>query len=115
MHDTAWGRMAFDNEFAYDDLSNIKKINLKGYTCDSEIIFKSSVWYLYRKSGRYYLSNSRSESARRTYNLNLENDQKRFNIEKRIDLYDRCAQGKVVFESYPMYDVIMNYTKYFKL
>lgn len=115
MHDTAWGRMAFDNEFAYDDLSNIKKINLKGYTCDSEIIFKSSVWYLYRKSGRYYLSNSRSESARRTYNLNLENDQKRFNIEKRIDLYDRCAQGKVVFESYTMYDVIMNYTKYFKL
>ena len=112
---TAWGRMAFDNEFAYDDLTNIGKVNLKGYKCIVHLIYKQSDWYIYRKEGMYYISTARNEKYAAEYNLNLENDQKLFNIKHRIRIYDACIMHKVVFQSYTMYDVIMNYTKYFKL
>lgn len=115
MHNTKWGQMAYDNVYAYDDLSSIGKVSLKGYICDCRIIYKTSEWFLYRKQGRWYLSASRSDKYRKSYDLNKENDQKLFNVDKRIDLYDRTAQGKVVYENYTMYDVIMNYSKHFRL
>ena len=31
MGNTAWGKMAFDNTFAYNDITNVGKVNMKGF------------------------------------------------------------------------------------
>ena len=51
----------------------------------------------------------------RTYNLKIENDQKAFYIDKVIDLQEASIEGRVMFEQYTMYDLIMNYKSFFKI
>lgn len=114
MGDTAWGRMAFNNEFAYNDFTNVGRLRLKGYRSVVGIIYKNHRWYVYMKDGQYYMCSSRSEQCD-VYNLNLENDQKLFFTEYAIDLRNECINGKMLFESYSMYDLIINYKKIFVL
>lgn len=115
MYKTTWGRMAFGNEFAYDDVSKIGTVPLKGYICKCAVKYKENVWYLYKREGRYYMTFSRSDRYKRLYDLSIEGDQKAFNIDHRIDMIEKIAQNKAVFESYTMYDVIVRFTKYFTL
>jgi hypothetical protein len=49
------------------------------------------------------------------YNLNLENDQKKFYLEHDIDLWNACVEGRMKFEKYSMYDLIMNYKKFYSI
>lgn len=114
LKNTAWGHMAYDNEFAYNDFSNINHISLKGYSPLCCIIYKMSEYYIYVKDGNYFVTSSRADKVP-IYNLNRENDQKRFNLDYRIDIKDACIDNRVVFKSYVMYDLIMNYTDIFKL
>lgn len=114
MGDTAWGRMAFNNEFAYNDFTNVGRLRLKGYKPVTAIRYKNYNWYVYMKEGQYYMTTSRSEQVK-LYNLNLENDQKLFYTEYAIDLRNECINGKMLFESYSMYDLIINYKKIFVL
>ena len=114
LKNTAWDRMAYDNEFAYNDFSSVNHTSLKGYTSVCCIIYKTSEYYIYRKEGNYYITASRASKVK-VYNLNRENDQKRFNIDYRIDIKNACIDDKVVFDSYTMYDLIINYTEHFKL
>ena len=115
MAKTAWGQMALENKFAYDDLSNIGSISIKGYRCICKIKYKTDEWYVYRKGKSYYVSFSQSTKYKKEYDLSLENDQKLFNIECRLDIRDSCIDHKATFQSFTMYDVIINYMKYFKL
>ena len=115
MSKTAWGKMALENEFAYDDFSSIGSSNLKGFRCITHIIYKNEDWYIYRKGKKYFVTDARSNKFKYEYNLNSENDQKLFNIEQRILIKESCINHNVVFKKYMMYDVIMNYTKFFKL
>lgn len=114
LKNTAWGRMAYDNQFAYNDFSSVSHTSLKGYTPVCCIIYKSSEYYIYRKDGAYYITGSRAAKVP-IYNLNRENDQKRFNLDYRIDIKNACIDNKVIFDSYTMYDLIINYTDHFKL
>lgn len=114
LKDTAWGRMAYNNEFAYNDFSNVAHTSLKGYSPVCCIIYKSSEYYIYRKDGTWYITGSRADKVP-VYNLNRENDQKRFNLDYRVDIKNACIDNKVIFDSYTMYDIIMNYTDHFKL
>lgn len=115
MAHTAWGQMALNNQFAYDDLTSIGSVNLKNYRCICRLKYKSDFWYIYRKGRYYYICKNKSNKYRNDYNLNIENDQKLFNIEERQDIRDSCIEGKVKFQSYTMYDVIMNYIKFFNV
>ena len=115
MAHTSWGRMALSNEFAYDDFSAVGSVNMKGYRCICRIRYKSDHWYVYRKGRKYFITASASTKYKKDYNLNLENDQKLFNIEQRLDIKEACINHDVVFSTYTMYDVIMNYVKYFKI
>ena len=114
MGDTAWGRMAFNNEFAYNDFTNVGRIRLKGYKPVTGVIYKNNRWYVYMKDGQYYMCTSRNDQIE-LYNLNLENDQKLFYTEYAIDLRNECIDGRMIFESYSMYDLIINYKKMFVL
>lgn len=112
MGNTAWGRMAFDNVFAYNDLSNIGRSRLKGYKPITAFIYKDKEWYVYMKEGRYFLTSSPNNIVE-LFDLSKENDQKRFWMEYAYDLRNECIDGKMIFESYSMYDLIVNYRKIF--
>ena len=112
MKDTAWGRKSFSGEFP-DDLSCVKKVSLKGMHCRIQIRHKLHMWYVYqRDDGIYYMCGSKGK-ALRSYNLNRETESQKFYLEDGIDLYNECIDGRMYFEKYSMYDLIMNYRKFY--
>lgn len=115
MRGTKWEKMSLYNEFAFNDFSNVHKTSLKGYRCILKIIYKESEWYLYVSDKGYYLTKSRSNQYRAVYDLNLDNDYKRFYTDYDIDLRFECINNRMIFEKYEMYDVIVNYKSYFKV
>lgn len=116
MGNTQWGKMAFSNEFGYNDFTAIKKVNLKGYRGLIKLQYKQDIYYIYyNDSGNYIMSKSICNHCKTDYNLNRENDQKAFNLEYRYMLKDACINGRMTFESYTMYDIIINYERIFKL
>lgn len=116
MGNTQWGKMAFGNEFGYNDFSNVKKQNLKGFRCYARLKFKEKYFYVYyNEKGQWHICHAAQNHYNYDYNLNLENDQKAFNIEIRYDLTSACIDGRVTFETYTMYDLIINYKKYFRI
>ena len=114
MAGTDWGRMALNNDFAYDDFTAVKKSNLKGYIPLLGVKFKSKTYYIYSKEGQYYMCLAPAR-VNRIYNLKIENDQKAFYIDWVIDLQDASIENRLLFEQYIMYDLIMNYRTFFKL
>lgn len=112
MHNTAWGRMAFDNEFAYNDFSNIKKLSLKGYQPMIELLYKEKHYFIYSNDNGYYMCSSRAKCDQ-FYDLNKEMDQRRFYYDHIIDFTNRCIEGLMKFEKYSMYDLIVNYKQRF--
>lgn len=116
MGHTAWGQMAYDNQFAYDDLSSVGKTQLKGYKPVCSFMYKKGVHYVYQNQGKYFICHSAfNDKSKPFYDLNRENDQKRFYLEFAIDLRSECINDNVKFTNYSMYDLIVNYHKVFKL
>lgn len=114
MGNTAWGKMAFENEFAYNDFTSVGKLNMKGFKPIVSIKYKHNVYYIWMKDGQYYMCSSRNDKCR-CYDLNTENGQKAFYIDYVIDLRNECIDGKMIFEKYTMYDILINYRKFFKV
>lgn len=114
MSETNWGRMAFSNEFAYNDFSSVRRVDLKNYKPTCMVIYKRKLWYIYRKNGNWYITTAKA-LCKNVYDLSKENDQKRFFYDYEIDIRNACIENKVYFEKYTMYDVIVNYKQFFKL
>ena len=110
---TNWGQMAFENSFAYNDFSNVEKRNLKQYRPTLSIIYKRDRWYMYRRDGHVYFCKNK-QKCDRVYDLNKDNDIKRFYWDVLVDLEDDLINDRVRFETYTMYDVIVNYKQFFK-
>ena len=115
--DTAWGRMAFGGEFAYNDFSNVQMHSLKGMTPQVHIKFKTHDYYVYYRAhdSMYYMCTSATNVKVPFFDLNRENDQKRFYIEWDIDLRESCIEERMKFQRYSMYDLIVNYKNFFKV
>lgn len=111
---TDWGRMALNNEFGYDDFTAVKHSNLKNYIPMFGVKFRSKTYYIYNKEGEFYMCLAPSK-VQRIYNLKVENDQKALFIDWIIDLQEASIDGRMIFEQYTMYDLIMNYKTFFKL
>lgn len=114
MGKTSWGRMAFNNEFAYNDFTNVGRVNMKGYKPITSYIYKGKQYYIYMKEGQYYATTSANNKTP-VFDLSRENEQKRFWFEHVYELRNECIDGKMIFESYSMYDLIMNYKKIFNI
>lgn len=114
MASTEWGKMALNNEFAYDDFTAVKKSNLKGYRPLIGIKYKSKTYYIYNKESDFYMTLAPAKVSR-IYNLKIENDQKAFFIDWVLDLQDASIEGRLLFEQYTMYDLIMNYKQFFRI
>lgn len=116
MNATAWGQMAFENNFAYNDFSAVKKLQLKNYRPIAAYIYKRKYVYVYQKDGNFYLCKSKANlPIQKIYDLQIERDQKRFYYDYAIDLQNSSIEGYVYFETYGMYELITNYHKIFVL
>lgn len=109
-----WAEMSLGSGFAYDDISMVRSVSLKGYTCLYEIQYRKNIWYVYQKDGSYYVCTSRG-SARAVYDLNSDIGIRAFYREVQLDIKDEYIAGNVIFQKYTMYDVIINYKKYFNI
>lgn len=115
MGDTQWGQMAFGNNFGYNDVTNVGKLSIKGFTPVCSVKHKRRTYYIYMKDGFYYMTTSRASYCNLHYDLNLENDQKRFFNEILYDFKEACINNKMLFQSYSMYDLIINYKNHYKI
>lgn len=115
MKGTKWARMSLDNEFAYNDFTNVKKETLRGSRCLIQLKHKERVYYIYVGDTGYYMTYKRSNKYSFSYDLNLENDQKKFYYDYDLDLRAECIEGRMKFETYEMYDLIINYKEFYKV
>ena len=115
MHDTVWGRMAFDNEFSRNDFSNInKKQNLKHATPVCSIRFENEFWYIWKNEEHYYINTSKHNSEA-FYDLNREGDRRKFYYNEACYIVDAVAENNATFKTFRMYDVIYHFRDNFKL
>lgn len=114
MKGTAWGAKSFEGSFANNDFSNVEFKSLKGMTPYIHIHARMHDYYVYlhKNSGMYYMCSSRG-SCMFDYNFDKENDQKRFWIEHQAELRDACIGDKMKFQKYSMYDLIINFKKFY--
>jgi len=112
MQGTAWHDMSYGNDFSYNDFSNVDKQQLKYYTPVCSFIYKRDVFYLYKKEGHYYMTYSKHNGTK-VYNLNRDNEVKKCYNDIIWDLCEYTTEDRVRFESYSMYDLVINYRKIF--
>ena len=117
MKNTAWGRKTFEGEFANNDFSNVCNLSLKGMRGFIHLKYKAHNYYIYLKdeTGVFYMCESQTHHFDYDYDLSLENDQKRFYEEVYFTLRDACINDRFKFKAYSMYDLIINYKKYFNV
>lgn len=115
MSHTAWARKAFGGEFTNNDFSNIVKLPMKGMKPLIHIKYKTYDYYVYLKNsdGMYYMTKSKANKCTYEYDLNTENGQKLFYYNHCTDLRYACIDGRMKFELYSMYDLIINYKRFF--
>ena len=114
MHDTTWGKMAFDNEFSRNDFSYIKKkINIKRAIPVCRVIYENEVWYIWKKERKYLVCYSR-HNLNNIYDLSIEGDRKRFFYNEWGYLSDSVRDGLAEFQTFLMYDVLYHFREYFK-
>ena len=114
MYGTPWFNKAFGGDFSNNDFSNVGKLNLKNYQPVTGWTYKKKNCYIYQKDGYFYFTSSRSNSIE-LYDLNRENDQKRFYREFVVDLRVSCMENLCKFEKYSFYDLLINYKQFFKV
>lgn len=112
---TAWHDYAFGGHFSNNDFSNIRYMNIKGYTCFIHLIYKRKDMYIYlnNNTGRMHMCSSKHK-ALYSYDLSKENDQALFYVKHYLDIMNTLINGRMTFEKYTMYDIIKNYNKFFK-
>lgn len=115
MHNTVWGKMAYDNEFSRNDFSCIRKfINIKKAVPDFSIRYEGETWYVYRREDEYLVTYSRHKS-KIIYNFDIEGDRRRFNLNELPFIQHAVSEGKALFNTYRMYDVLYHFRDNFKL
>jgi len=116
MKNTAWGDIAFTGTFANNDFSNVNRSNLKQYKCLIHLIYRRRDIYIYlnQNNGKWHFTSSKNNAVY-FYDLDRENDQKRFYQEFGIDIRLACIENRVTFDKYSYYDMFINYKKYFEL
>lgn len=116
MYGTAWHDKAFGGEFTHNDFSNVSKRTLKHSKGFIHLHHKTHDYFIYlnQDNGMYYMT-SKPIRCMFDFDLNRENEQKKFWINHGIDLRLSCIDEKMKFERYTMYDLIMNYKKFFEV
>ena len=114
MAGTAWARKAFGGEFANNDFSCVRSCSIKGMRPIIKLQHKGKEYYIYQRfsDSLFYMCSIRGTCSL-SYNLDREIEAKRFWLEQGIFLVSQCIDGRMLFQKYSMYDLIMNYRKFF--
>ena len=89
-----FSRMSLGNEFAFDDLTDVRSINLAGWKLKAQL----GPWYIYKKDRLWYISAHGAGTPSRIY-ADTEIDKRRFIFEN-PSCRDRILQHKVLYENY---------------
>lgn len=116
MRGTAYAAKAYEGQFANNDFSNVQKLSLKGMRCLYHLHYKRQHdAYIYiGKNGVWYMCHVKGPAIE-SYNLDRENDQKRFHADHVMDLREACINDRMRFEKYSYYNLIINYAKIYDL
>lgn len=115
MKGTAWYDKSVEGFFSKNDFSNVLDMSLKHMRCMYHLHYrrKNDVYiYLNKHTGVYYFSPVKGQPMM-SYDLDLENQQKKFFLEHGIDLRNYTIQDRVKYKKYSYYDLIMNYKKFY--
>lgn len=114
MKNTKWGKKTFGGEFSHNDFSCVHPMSIKGMRGYIHIRHDLKDFYIYQRArdGVYYMCDSKA-SCIRSYDLSREVEARRFYIEDGIDLFNDCIDGRMFFQKYSMYDLIMNYKRFY--
>lgn len=116
MKGTRWLAMSLENSFAYNDTSNVDKVPLKGFRPQYRFHYKNHwIYVYYHEEKGYYITHTRPAKRLPSFDLDLDNDYRRFYLDHVLDLQEACINDRVKFDSYMIYDLIINYRKHFRL
>lgn len=117
MKGTKWAAMALDNDFAYNDLSNISgSENLKGYKPVFKLVYNNKLYYCYEHPEKgYYITDTSTNNKIECYNLIKDNDIKAFYMNWVQILKFASLDDKVRYKFYSIYELIINFNKKFKI
>ena len=116
MKGTAWFDKAFGGYFSGNDFSNVSKRSIRRSIPLIHVIYRKHDYYIYynEEKGRYYMCSAPAK-CQYEYNLDRENEQKKFWCDFVVDLREACVNEQFKFEKYSMYDLMMNYRKFFDI
>lgn len=116
MKGTSWYDANFGGSFAYNDFSSICNRSVKHAKPVYRLQYNRQMLYVYYypETGKYHMCTTRGNGAA-YYNLDRENEQKKFYIDVYFILRTAMINDMMTFEKYSMYDLICNYKDFFKL
>ena len=117
MKGTAWADKSFGGQFSKNDFTAIEKRSLKHMRCLYHLKFKRqhhAYIYLSNKDGTFHMCSTPGKYLQ-SYDLDRENQQKKFYFDHVLLLRDACISDRFTFEKYSYYDLIINYTKFYNL
>ena len=117
MQGTAWAEKSFGGQFSGNDFSSVRKMPLKHLRCLYHIKYRrknDAYIYLNNKTGCFYMS-ARPGKFLQEYDLDRENQQKKFYYDHVLQLREACINDRFLFERYSYYDLIINYTKFYDI
>lgn len=117
MKGTAWADKAYGGMFSNNDFSAVIKKPMKHLKCLYHIKYRrnnNAYIYLSNKDGTFYMC-SKPGAFIQSYDLDRENQQKKFYFDHVLQLRDACINDRFFFEKYSMYDLIINYSKFYDL
>ena len=116
MKGTAWFDKAFGGYFSGNDFTNITKRSIRRSTPLIHLIYRKHDYYIYynEEKQKYYMCDTPAK-CQNNYNLDRENEQKKFYYDFAVDLRDACMNEDFKFQKYSMYDLLINYRKFFDI
>lgn len=117
MQGTQWAAMALNNNFGYDDFSAVAHVDLRKYSLHCSFTHKNKKCYIYTNGERWHVS--RRQNGRHnniaSYDLSKQTQCERFYYDIVMELRSQAIDGRVSFESYSLYDIIMFFKKHYHI
>lgn len=114
MKGTKWAAMALDNDFGYNDFSQVQRFNLKRATPLCKVKYKHNMYYLYvNENGIYNFTTRGFNTGSDVYDLDLEADQIRFFYDWITVLQEAASEHRCIFEKYTLSRIVYEYRKNF--
>ena len=116
MQGTAWFNKSFNGEFVHNDFSNVVQRSIKRSVPLIQLHYRTHDYWIYfnEDKEKYYICSTPAK-AHYKYDLNRENEQKKFYADFCLDLIEACIEERFKFEKYSMYDLIVNFKKIFSI